>query len=143
MEETYSIWWFWLTAAVTHGQAMWGLWEVNGSKLIGEEDLNVKHHWTGGEFTTFFPFNILHPEFNTAWKLEVGSREQTGRIPGKLGQGVGEKTVNFWKVCKNPPFLLSFLCSLTLQSPKKSFNGSNENKRSNKEQKLMKLKIGK
>lgn len=36
-----------------HGVAIWGLWKINNSRWIGEEDQASKHHRTSGEFMTF------------------------------------------------------------------------------------------
>lgn len=54
------------------GKALSGVWKVNSSKQIGEQDQNSKYCLTSHEFTScFFPLCLLHSGLNVAQNTEV------------------------------------------------------------------------
>lgn len=57
-----------------HGVAIWGLWKINSSRWIGEEDQASKHHRTSGEFTIFSLWGPPPPGLKAAPRPEVSIR---------------------------------------------------------------------
>lgn len=63
-----------------NGVTAWGLWKVNRSRKMREEDQNERYHQTSSTFPTFSPVSSIQYHLSWQREIQVGPSDSESRI---------------------------------------------------------------